>query len=156
MSIDKLNMWLTIISIVVTAISVGCTIWSFRSAKKANQYKKEILRLKETMDMEGLLGKFLIESKYFQDRTRSEEWYRGIDANSIISPFVEVLHYFGSIYHLTKEPEILRQKVHRLDVIVQDYTNAKYKLRKESRELIIDITDMLQSEMHRNTDKVIG
>lgn len=105
--------------------------------------------------MEALLGKFMIESKYFQDRTRTEEWFRGIDANSIITPFVEVLHSFGRIYHLTKNPEVLKLKVHRLNEIVQDYTNAKSKLRKESRELIIDITDMIQSDMHRNTNRII-
>lgn len=155
MSTDDLNMRLTIVSIVVTVISIGCSFWSFHSAKKANQYKKDTLQLKETMDMEKLLGKFLIESKYFQDRTRTDEWFRGIDANSIITPFIEVLHSFGSIYHLTKDPDSLKQKVHRLNVIVQDYTNAKAKLRKESNELILDISDMLQSEIHRNTNKII-
>lgn len=85
MSIDYLNNLLTIISIIVTIISVICSISASRSAKAAKQYKEETLQLKDTFDLERILGRFQIGSKHFQNHTRKNDWYKGIDVNTVIS-----------------------------------------------------------------------
>lgn len=155
MNIDNINLIFTIISIVVTIISIVFSIWAFISAKKTKQYKDDTMALKETLDLESIHGKFLIESKYFMDKTRCDSWFKGNDVNSIITPFVEVLHSFGKIYHLVKSKEDLKDKVHRLNEIVQDYDKAKKYKRKECRQLVLEITETLQTEIHRNYKNTI-
>ena len=44
-AIDTLNIILTSISIVVTIVSIFLSIWASSSAKKAKQYKEEVLNL---------------------------------------------------------------------------------------------------------------
>lgn len=157
MNIDNLNIILTGISILVTLVSIGFSIWAFNSAKKAEQYKEETLQLRDTFDLEGLLSRFQTESKYFFNNTRRKDWYKGIDINSIISPFKEVLSTFGRIYHLIseKDRETLKKKVHDLDQIVFDYDKAKYTDKKKVNVLIREITDILHNEIHSNTVKVV-
>lgn len=70
MSIELTNMVLTIVSIVVTIVSVVCSILASNSAKDAKQYKEETLQLRDTFDLERLLSRFQVESKYFQNNTR--------------------------------------------------------------------------------------
>ena len=103
-TIDKLNMILTGISIIATGISIIYSCKASKSAKLARQYKEETLHLREVLDLENLSSKFLAESKYFLDKTRSKDWYRGIDVNYIISPFKEVLSSFGKLYHFISVP----------------------------------------------------
>ena len=61
-TIEKFNLISTILSLVFAAIS----LWQ---AKRAKQYKEETLQLRDTFDLENLLGRFMTESKYFQDNT---------------------------------------------------------------------------------------
>lgn len=89
-------MILTGISIIATGISIIYSCKASKSAKLARQYKEETLHLREVLDLENLSSKFLAESKYFLDKTRSKDWYRGIDVNYIISPFKEVLSSLAS------------------------------------------------------------
>ena len=149
-------MIIDIISISVTLISIGFSVWAFRSAKKAQQYKADVLLIKESLNVESLLCKFQTESKYFLNSTRVNDWYKGIDINSIISPFKDVLSCFGALYHQIKEPEKLKEKVHELDSIVDTYTKATRDQRKQVNSLIMEITEILQSESHSNTIKVIS
>ena len=103
-TIDKLNM-------ILTGISIIYSCKASKSAKVARQYKEETLHLREVLDLENLSSKFLAESKYFLDKTRSKDWYRGIDVNYIISPFKEVLSSFGKLYHLVNVEDDLKYKV---------------------------------------------
>jgi hypothetical protein len=154
---DNLNLLLTIVSIIVTLISIVFSIWSFLSARKAEQYKEETLQLRDTFDLERLLGTFQSKSRTFQEMTREKSWYKGIDPNHIISPFKEVLSSFGRIYYLIseKDRETLKKKVHDLDQIVFDYDKAKYTDKKKVNVLIREITDILHNEIHSNTVKVV-
>ena len=154
--IDRLNIFLTIASIVVTLISIGFSIWAYRSAKKAEQYKSDVLKIKDSLTIEGLLSKFQTESKYFQNNTRDKNWYRGKDINSIISPFKDVLSAFGGSYHLISEPEILRTKVRQLDSIVNTYDKATSDQKSLVNTLIMEITEILQSESHSNTIMLVS
>ncbi len=154
-SIDSLNNLLTIISIIVTIISVICSISASSSAKAAKQYKEETLQLKDTFDLERILGRFQIGSKHFQNHTRKNDWYKGIDVNTVISPFTDILSDFGKVYHLMEDHNQLKSKVHSLNEIVQMYTSAKNPQKKEVTSLIIEITDLLQQELHRNTNKIV-
>lgn len=152
-TIEKFNLISTILSLVFAAIS----LWQ---AKRAKQYKEETLQLRDTFDLENLLGRFMTESKYFQDNTRDPEWFKGKEAdkiNSIISPFQQILSSFGSLYHLisyTNRVEV-KNKVHDLNSIVHAYDRAKAKDRYKTNDLILEITEILQNEVHSNKDKIV-
>ena len=119
MCIELTNMALTIVSIVVTIVSVVCSILASNSAKDAKQYKEETLQLRDTFDLERLLSRFQVESKYFQNNTRKRDWYKGIDINLVISSFSDVLSDFGNVYHLVGDSKGLKEKVHSLNEIIQ-------------------------------------
>lgn len=154
-SIDNLNIILTGISILVTLVSIGLSIWSFNSAKKAEQYKKETLQIRDTFDLEGLLSRFQTESKYFLNNTRRKDWYKGIDINSIISPFKEVLSVFGRLYHLVKDANTLRDKVYTLNEIVEIYDKANSHQKRTANQLIFEVIEILQQEVHNNACKIV-
>ena len=154
-TIDKLNMILTGISIIATGISIIYSCKASKSAKLARQYKEETLHLREVLDLENLLSKFLAESKYFLDKTRSKDWYRGIDVNYIISPFKEVLSSFGKLYHLVNAEDNLKYKVHTLDDMIQPYDRATASQKSTVNSLILEIGEILQQEIHNNTNLII-
>lgn len=154
-AIDTLNIILTSISIVVTIVSIFLSIWASSSAKKAKQYKEEVLEFRDVLNLEGLLSGFLTESKYFLDKTRDNNWYKGVDVTSIISPFKQVLFSFGNSYHLISNYTTIRDKVHELNEIVQNYDKASSFQRKRANSLIMEIADILQQELHNNKVKII-
>lgn len=155
LNIDNVNLILTIASIVVTFISIVCSISSFRSAKKARQYKKETSMLKDTMDLKSLNSNFIIESQHFLKQTRSSDWFRGIDVNMVTSPFTSVLMSFSASYHLMNNGEAMKGKVHKLINQVQFYETLDFKAKKQSLNLILEITDMLQDEVQNCTKKIM-
>ena len=147
---DSMSFWCTVVSIFVTLLSIGFSICSFISAKKAKQYKEETLQVKGTIELESLHSRFLLESQRFLNNTRRIDWYKGVDENTIISPFSDILLNFGKCYHLVQDATDLKKKVHRLHEIIQIYPTATDLTRKEITGLVIDITDILQSEISRN------
>ena len=154
-TIDKLNMILTGISIIATGISIIYSCKASKSVKLARQYKEETLHLREVLDLENLSSKFLAESKYFLDKTRSKDWYRGIDVNYIISPFKEVLSSFGKLYHLVNVEDDLKYKVHTLNDMIQTYDRATASQKTTVNSLILEIGEILQQEIHNNTNLII-
>lgn len=153
--IDNINFWLTVVSIVVTIISIICTIVSIRSAKKAKQYKKDTLKFKETLDLRSLLNLFMIESQNYQNRTRNLNWYKGQDANLVISPYNKVLLSFGEYYHLMENVKEIKEKVHSLQNVIQQYTRFTKDIQKEINNLITVITELLQEETRKRTTEMI-
>ncbi len=154
-TIDTFNTVLTLISVVVTIVSIFFSIWAFSSAKKAKQYKEEVMEFRDVLNLEGLLNRFFIESKYFLNKTRDNNWFKGVDVTSIISPFREVLFSFGKSYHLISNYTTIKDKVHELNEMVQNYDKASSLQRKRANNLILEIADILQQELHKNKVKII-
>lgn len=107
------------------------------------------------LDLENLSSKFLAESKYFLDKTRSNDWYRGIDVNYIISPFKEVLSSFGKLYHLVNVEDDLEYKVHTSNDMIQTYDRATAIQKTTVNSLILETGEILQQETHNNTYLII-
>ena len=153
--IDKVNLGLTVASIIVTIISIVCSVLSWHFAKKAKQYKEETLTFKESIDLLSLLSKFRNESQKFQDNTREIDWYKGQNANLIISPFNQVLLSFGNYYHLMKDAEEIKSKVHSLQKNIQAYSTFTSSTQKKINRLIIEITELLQKEIQNITHAMV-
>nr|WP_315031448.1 hypothetical protein [uncultured Porphyromonas sp.] len=147
---------LDIINVSVTIISIITTLCSFKFAKEAKQYKEEALRLIDTLELEHLIVQFQRDSGFFLEKTRGAQWHRGVDTNLIISPFKAVLSSFGCVYHLMKNKEVLRTKVHMLNEIIQTYPTANSTKRKQVNELVLEITEILHEEAKGNRGKIIG
>ena len=145
------SFWGVLYSIIVTVISIVFSRSSAKAAKEAKQYKKDALLVRDMFDLEGLHSRFQIGSRLFQEKTRSSQWNKGIDPNTIISPYTEVLLSFGRIYHLVKEPETLKERVHSLNKIVNSYDKRN---KEQLNDLIIEITDILQQEIVRNRNNI--
>ena len=153
--IDNINFWLTVMYIVVTVISIVCSIVSFISAKRAKHYKEETLNFKETLDLRSLLNLFMIESQNYQNRTRDLNWYKGQDANLVINPFNKVLLSFGEYYHLIENANEIKEKVHSLQNVIQPYTRFTKVVQKDINNLITGITELLQEETRKRTSEII-
>ena len=145
---------LDIVNVSVTIISIITTLYSFKFAKEAQQYKEEILRLIDIFELEHLIVQFQKDSNLFLEKTRAAQWHRGVDPNLIISPFKAVLSSFGKVYHLISNEEKLRDKVHTLNEIVQTYDTADADKRKQANALIIKITEILYKEARSNRGKL--
>ena len=153
--INNVNFWLTIVSIVVTIISIFFSCLSYRHSQNAKRYKEETLKFKEVLDLRSLLEELKLEGQNYQNKTRKLDWYRGQDANSIITAFNKVLLSFGNYYHLLENETDIKDKVHRLQVSIQNYSRFTRDVQRSINDLIIDITELLQGEIQRNTSKII-
>ena len=141
MNIDNVNLILTIVSIVVTVIS--------------KQYKTEACMLKDTIDLKSLTSNFIVESQHFLKLTRTSDWFRGIDVNTVTSPFISVLMSFASSYHLMSNSEDIKVKVHKLTCQVQDYEKLDFKSKKKCQDLIFEIAETMQEEVQKSAKKII-
>lgn len=132
-------------------VTICCAIWSFKSAKKSKQYKEEAKKVVSFFNLIKLYEEFKSKRNIFLDNTRSKDWYKGKDAQSIISPFSECLLSLAELYpHIQKEyADNLKNKVNRLHTIVQKYEISKQKEKDEARELIFDINNIFYAEIDK-------
>lgn len=152
---DNINFWCTVVSIVVTLLSIGFSIWSFFSAKKAKQYKEETLLFKDTFELRSLLDQFILESRQYQNQTRELDWYKGRDVNAVINPFNSVLLSFGNLYHLMRNRNMIQSRVHKLQSLIQQYTQTTRILQREINTNILEIIELLQDDTQKRMKEVI-
>lgn len=155
MILEVANNILTIISIITTIISILCFISSRKSAKTAKNYMQEAVLLKATFDLKTLAYKFDYASNIFQKRTQDRDWYRGLDVTHVISPFLEVLKTFGTVYgQFGQNCEDVKSKVHALYELVRQYDRASGGERKECSSLILDTSDILNQQVCNSTNLI--
>lgn len=152
---ESINFVLTLVSILVTVISIICSVFSFKAARKAKQYKGEIIKYKELLDLRTLLDKFISESQNFQNRTRKTDWYKGQDSSLVITPFNNVLLSFGEYYHLMTNGVEMQFKVHSLQEAIQNYSAFTMNTRKTINRLITDIIELLQKDTRSMTHEML-
>lgn len=144
----------TIISIVVTCISIGCSIWSFISAKKAKSYKDKAKAAMNLIDIEKLVTQFDYESKKFVNATRNDDWFKGINPNNIISPFSDILSQFNAIYPTLGNPQQLIDLVSNVHKDIQVYIKANDYEKKSTIGNINKISCELHNYLHKSIEKI--
>ena len=121
--IDSISTCITLVGIFVTlvgiVVTIGASVFSWWSAKKARKYKDETHKIYNALDINRIIDSFSRESSSFQQKIRKTCWYKGINPDSVITPFSKVLKSIGKIYPLTKDSGKLKEKVHSLDNIIQ-------------------------------------
>lgn len=150
------NNILTIISIITTIISILCFISSRQSAKTVKDYMQKAVLLKDTIDLKAFAYKFNYASTVFQNRTLARDWYRGLDVTHVISPFLEVLKSFSTVYgQFGENTQSVKSKVHALYELVRQYDRASGGERKECSSLILDLSDILNQQVCNSTNLIV-
>lgn len=134
--------------------SIGCSIWSFISAKKAKSYKDKAKNALSLIETEKLVSQFDNESKKFVNATRNDDWFKGINPNNIISPFSDILSQFNAIYPTLGNPQQLIDLVANVHKNIQVYTKAKDDEKKSTIGNINKISCELHNYFHKFIDEI--
>lgn len=144
----------TIISIAVTCISIGCSIWSFISAEKARSFKDKAKAAMRFIDIGKFVTQFDYESNKFVNATRNEDWFKGINPNNIISPFSDILSQFNAIYPTLGNPQQLTELVTNLYKTVQSYDKASVRCKQSAIGDIYKISSELHKYYHKSIEEI--
>ena len=148
MNIDNIDMWLTIVSIICTLVSIGFSIISIHNANKAKDYKEKAQKVLLLIDIQSVIVEFENESKNFINNTREKQWYKGKDPNMVIKPLDDILMKFGSLYsHIDNNVE-LKNKVHLLSGNISNFEKADQKKKQDTKMIIYDISELLHNSMY--------
>ena len=120
----------TIASTVFTVISIICSIISFRNAKKARQYKDEVVVFNDTIEIKGVLETFKEVRLKFIQETRTDDWYKGKDVNPVISPLEGVLAKIAVVYPIMEDPSVLKEKVKAVSTEIVRFDNSAKSAKK--------------------------
>lgn len=155
-TIENVNAVLTLFSVIVTVISIACSIWSFQSAKSAYAIKKEVMHTQNAVELKIFVDKFEQESSRFQAQTRKKQWDKGRDIDTILSPFSDVLKAMGKYYSLFEDVHTLEMKVNKLYAYVQQFDRISRKEKNESYYLVLEISNILHARVQEKTSEVIA
>lgn len=154
MSIDKINMCLTIISIIVTIVSIVCAYISIRQARKAKKYKEQVYDVLNTVDIIEVTKNFENVATTFISNTRAEDWYKGKDPEIIMKPLITVLVKLPSLYKLIEESDKLKNSVEKLNNNLIGYEKADTKIKRSTNSLILKIQEILQNAVKNQLNKL--
>lgn len=161
MNIENINMWLTIISIIVTIISIVCAIISIIQAKNAKKdaeqaktYKDQIKDVLNTVDLMDVSREFARVSQKFISDTTYSDWYKGNDPSRIVDPMREVLFKLPSIYNLVENTYRLKKIIENINSSLMGYEDADQKVRKKISDNIFEIQEILQEAVNIQQNKL--
>lgn len=146
-NLDVVSLTCTVISGALTFVSIVLTIitWIF---------KKKTVFLYNTIDLKSVIALFDSESSRFKNRTRSPEWYKGVDPNDVIDPFSDILSKFPSIYSSIKCPAELKGHVDKLNEIIIDYSSVSSETKREATSHISSISEILHDSLQQKVKRV--
>ena len=153
-----MNTSLTIISAFLTLGSFICSIFSFRNAKKAGQYKNEVLNLRDALEIKGITEKFIEAYLKFRQETRSDNWFQGKSRNAInaiISPLESALSSLAAIYPLMDNAIDLKSNVGEVSSSIVQFDQCHDFERKMTFSRLGEIENSLQEMLHKQTVKTL-
>ena len=150
-----MNMWLTVISSVVTVVSIICTIISILSAKKAGDYKDEVIRLKDAIEFKGLAEKYKDIHLRFLQETRADNWFKGKNVNLVVSPMESILASIPSVYPLMSDSYSLKTLVKNVSSSIGQFDKRSTDDRKKTFADLVEIENILQDELHKRSAKAV-
>lgn len=145
----------TIASAILTAISIIFSIISIIQAKKAKQYKDEVINLKYAIEVKGITDKFTDAHLKFLQETRSENWNKGKNINSVIAPMESALTAVAKVYPLMDDARELKRKVHKISVLIRRFDECNKIEKKDTFEELGEIDNILQEVLHEQTAKAV-
>lgn len=148
-------MWWTIISIIVTIISIIFSCISIQNAKKAKQYKDEVINLKDAIEIKGITETFKEARLKFLQETRSDDWFRGKDINMVISPMESTLAKLGAVYPLMHDSQKLKDAVKISTKHLRQFDKCTKMEKRYTYDALENIDELLQDLLHKQTTKAV-
>lgn len=148
-------MWLTIISALLTLISIVCSVISIRNAKRARDNKNEVINLKNAIEVKEIAEKYKEAHLKFLQDTRGDNWYKGKNINSVVSPLEDVLATFASVYPLMNDSSDLKRLVNRVLSDISQFDKCSKEEKKNTYTFMGDIENMIQEELWNQTTKAV-
>ncbi len=144
MNIENINMWLTIVSIIASLV----TIWQACIAKK---YKNQIHNVLNAVNIIEISKKFESSATSFILNTRADDWFRGKKSEKIINPMITILVKLSSLPELSDN---LKNKIKALNNNLLEYEKADSDKKRNTNMLILDIQGILQNEVESQLNKL--
>lgn len=148
-------MWLTIISIICTVVSIIFAIVSICQAKKAWQYKEEVINVKDAMEIKAISETYKDARLKFLQETRADDWYKGKDVNPIISPMESALARIDSVFPLMKDSVPLKDMVNEVSSVIRQFDKCTKTSKRKAYDTLGEIGQLLQDVLHSQTKKAI-
>lgn len=146
----------TIASTISSIVSIIFAIISINNAKKARQYKEEVVDFKNVIEIKGIAETFKEVRLKFVQETRKDDWFKGKEENLVISPMENVLAKISAVYPIMDDSSELKIKVKTVsENIVQFYNSTKEDKKKTFAEMI-EIEIILQEVLHEKATKAVG
>lgn len=139
---EKFNLIVTIVSIIFTIVSIIYSVRSIRAAKDAKDIKNQIRSTLYTISLKEFVDSYNYAKQIFLKETRSEEWFKGKDPNTVITPFDDVLSKYTSL-DASVCNEDLKEKIRELKKSIQDY----YKVSKKRKKELISLAEIIAEEL---------
>lgn len=137
---NVVNFIVTIISILCTVISIIYSIKANRAAKEAQGIKKKLRLTLNTINLKEFVDSYNNAKQLFLKETRSEDWYKGKDISSIITPFDETLAKYTLLDSIICN-ETLKGRIRDLKNAIQEYdkvTPSRKKVIIKQMEIIAE------------------
>lgn len=148
-------MWLTIISIISTVVSIIFAIVSICQAKKAWQYKEEVINVKDAMEIKAISETYKDARLKFLQETRADDWYKGKDVNPIISPMESALARIDSVFPLMKDSVPLKDMVNEVSSVIRQFDKSTKVSKRKTYDTLGEIGQILQDVLHSQTAKAV-
>lgn len=148
---DVVNFIVTIISILCTVISIKYSIKANRAAKEAQGIKKKLRLTLSTINLKEFVDSYNNAKQLFLKETRSEDWYKGKDVSSIITPFDETLAKY-TLLDFTVCNENLKGKIRDLKNAIQEYD----KVTSSRKKVIINLVEIIAEELGKTLNDQIN
>lgn len=146
---EVVNLIVTIVSIICTAVSIIYSIKATRAAKDAKNIKNQVRTTLYTISLKEFVDSYNYAKQIFLRETRSDEWFKGKDPNTVITPFDDVLSKYTSL-DTTVCSEDIKAKIRELKKSIQDYYKISKKRKKELITLIEIIAEELGTTLNKN------
>ncbi len=148
-------MWWTIISSILTAVSIVFSCISMHNAKKAKQYKDEVINLKDAIEIKGVSEIFKEARLKFLQETRMDEWYRGKDVNTVISPMESTLAKLDAVYPLMNDAQKLKDAVKTATKHLRQFDKCTKSEKRSTYDALENIGELLQDLLHKQTAEAL-
>ena len=146
---EIVNLIVTIVSIICTVVSIKYSVKAIRAAKDAKHIKNQVRATLYTISLKEFVDSYNYAKQIFLKETRSDEWFKGKDPNTIITPFDDVLSNYTSL-DTTVCSDDLKEKIRELKNSIQDYYKISKKRKKELITLIEIIAEELGTTLNKN------
>lgn len=139
---DVVNLIVTIISIICTIISIAYAVKANRAAERSEDIKSKLQSTLNTITLKEFVDAYNYAKQLFLRETRNSDWFKGKDPNMVIAAFDEVLSRYTCLdSHICDKT--LKEKLRTLKGDIQFYDKLSTKTKKE----VIRLSEIIAEDL---------